>query len=228
MRPRVPLLENGDRLSRDEFERRYHMTPRHIKAELIDGVVYVASPVRVIHCTPQSDLITWLGVYRASTPGTDVADNGTDRMDATNEPQPDAMLYVDVDRSTRLRLSADGYLEGVPEFIGEVSASSVSKDLGPKMQAYARNGVSEYLVWRVEDEAIDWFKLRDGNYVRMEPDESGIIRSRVFPGLWLDVAAMADRNLAHVLAVLNQGVQSVEHTAFVATLDAMPRREVGG
>lgn len=227
MRPRVPPLENGDRLTREEFERRYHAAPKNIKAELIEGEVFVSSPVRLIHATPHSDLITWLGVYRASTPGTDVADNATDRMDATNEPQPDVMLYVDIDRSNRVRLSADGYLEGVPEFIAEVSASSVSKDLGPKLKAYARNRVQEYLVWRVEDEAIDWFTLHDGSYVPL-PAESGIVRSTVFPGLWLEVAAMADRDIARVLTVLQQGLATPEHTAFVAQLEAMPRHEVTG
>jgi hypothetical protein len=227
MLQRVPLLESGDRLSRDEFERRYHAMPNRYKAELIDGVVYVSSPVRVIHAAPHSDLITWLGTYRASTPGTEVVDNATDRMDDTNEPQPDAMLYVDVDRSTRMRLSADGYLEGIPEFIAEVAASSVSKDLGPKLQAYARNAVQEYLVWRVEDEAVDWFTLRDGSYVPL-PVESGIVRSAVFPGLWLDVAAMADRDISRVLTVLQEGLATPEHTAFVAQLEAMPRHAVTG
>jgi hypothetical protein len=227
MMARIPTLEGGDRLTRDQFERRYHFTPHHIKAELIDGEVFVSSPVRIIHATPHSDLITWLGVFRAGTPGTDVADNATNRMDADNEPQPDAMLYVDVDRSVRLRLDADGYLEGIPEFIAEVAASSVSKDLGPKLRAYARNGVQEYLVWRVEDEAIDWFTLRDGSYVPL-PAESGIVRSAVFPGLWLDVEAMADRDIARVLAVLQQGIATSEHATFVAQLEAMPRRDVTG
>ena len=229
MRPLVPRLENGDRLSRAEFERRYHLMPKNIKAELIEGEVSVSSPVRAIHATPHSDLITWLGTYRAMTPGTDAADNATDRMDATNEPQPDAMLYIDVDRSQNLRLGIDGYLEGSPELIAEISASSVSKDLGPKSRAYARNGVQEYIVWRTEEDGIDWFTLRDGDYIPMTADESGFIRSQVFPGLWLDVAAMVDRNLSRVLAVLNQGgLATPEHAAFVAKLEAMPRREVTG
>jgi hypothetical protein len=133
------------------------------------------------------------------------------------------MLYIDVDRSTRLRLGPDGYLEGSPEFIAEVAASSVGKDLGPKLKSYARNGVSEYLVWRTEDEAIDWFTLQAGDYVSMLPDSAGIIRSRVFPGLWLDVPAMLDRDAPRVLAALSQGLASGEHAEFVAKLDAMPR-----
>lgn len=222
VRTRIPVLENGDTLSRREFERRYQAMPEDILAELIEGVVYLTRSVRAVHGNANADVGGWLGSYRACTRGVVAALHGTLRMDAKSEPQPDAMLYVDVDRSPRMRLSEDGYLEGVPEFIGEVAASSVSMDLGPKLRMYARNGVFEYLVWRVEDEAIDWFTLQEGNYVLWQPNPDGIIRSRVFPGLWLDVGAMLDRNLSRVLAVLNQGLASPEHAAFVAKLDAMP------
>jgi Uma2 family endonuclease len=221
-------LEDGDRLSRDEFERRYQEMPKNIKAELIEGVVYMSSPVRAIHGSPHFDLVTWLGTYRAMTPGTDGADNATDRMNEINEPQPDAMLYIDVDRSTTFRLGPDGYLEGSPDLIAEIAASSKGKDLGPKRRAYARNGVQEYLVWRTEEDAIDWYVLQQGDYVSMNRDEAGIIRSQVFPGLWLDVPAMIERNLARVLAVLNQGLATPEHAAFVGKLEAMPRRDVSG
>lgn len=227
MRRTIPALESGDQLSRDEFERRYHAMPENVHAELIDGTVYVTSGVRAAHANASADMAGWLGSYRAATPGVVGVIHATLRLDTANEPQPDAMLYIDVDRSARVRLSADGYLEGTPEFIAEVSASSVSKDLGPKLKAYARNRVQEYLVWRVEDEAIDWFTLHDGSYVPL-PAESGIVRSTVFPGLWLEVAAMADRDIARVLTVLQQGLATPEHTAFVAQLEAMPRHEVTG
>lgn len=222
----IPPLESGDRLTRFEFERRYHAMPERTRAELVEGVVYLTSPVRAIHGTATADVAGWLGTYRVSSPCVGSALHATLCLDETNEPHPDAMQYVDVDRSTRLRVSPDGYLEGVPEFIGEVAASSVSKELGPKLKAYARNGVQEYLVWRVEDEAVDWFTLEDGSYVPL-PVKSGVVRSRAFPGLWLDAAAMAERNIARVLAVLQQGLATPEHTAFVAKLEAMPRREVG-
>ena len=228
LRPLIPPLEDGDRLSRDEFERRYHAMPKRFKAELIEGVVHVSSPVRAVHGSPHFDLVTWLGTYRAMTPGIDGADNATNRMDDINEPQPDAMLYIDVDRSPKFRLATDGYLEGTPELIAEVAGGSKSKDLGPKRRAYARNGVQEYVVWRVEDDAIDWFTLQGSDYVPMTPDESGIIHSQVFPGLWLDVPAMIERSLSRVLSVLNQGLGTAEHAAFVAKLEAMPRRNVPG
>jgi hypothetical protein len=192
-------------------------------AELIDGIVYLSSSFPANQAVTTSDVAGWIGSYRANTNGVKAALHATLRMDSTNEPQPDAMLYIDLDRSTRMRLSEDGYLEGIPEFIAEVAASSVSKDVGPKLRMYARNGVQEYFVWRVEDEAIDWFTLQNGNYVPIIVDSDGIIRSRVFPGLWLDVAAMLDRNLARVLTILNQGIATAEHAEFVGKLEAMPR-----
>ena len=92
----IPPLESGDRLTRAEFERRYQATPEKFKAELIEGVVYVASPVRSFHGVPHADLVTWLGVYRTATPGVSVADNTTTRLDLDNEPQPDALLRIEI------------------------------------------------------------------------------------------------------------------------------------
>src|SRR5712692_7821480 len=69
-RDKVPLLENGDVLTRVEFERRYEAMPHLKKAELIEGVVYVPSPVRhTFHGHPHTHLIGWLVHYEAATPG---------------------------------------------------------------------------------------------------------------------------------------------------------------
>src|SRR5947209_10401644 len=120
-----PPLEPGDRLTREEFERRYDAMPRLKKAELIEGVVYMPSPVRHHrHSRPQFRLITWLGTYEAATPGVQGGDNGTARLDLDNEPQPDAYLFVDPDCGGQARISADDYVELAPEQVGEVAASS--------------------------------------------------------------------------------------------------------
>src|SRR5205807_2900720 len=88
-------LEPGDRLTRPEFERRYDAMPHLKKAELIEGVVYLPSPVRNdAHSSPHFDLITWLGIYRMFTPGVAGGDNGSLRLDLDNEPQPDAFLRL--------------------------------------------------------------------------------------------------------------------------------------
>jgi Uma2 family endonuclease len=215
----VPALENGDRLTRAEFERRYEAMPPLKKAELIEGVVYVPSPVRHRqHGSPHAHLIGWLFQYTANTPGVEVGDNSSVRLDLDNEPQPDALLFIDPTRGGQVRLSDDGIIEGAPELVAEVASSSVSYDLHAKLHVYRRNGVCEYIVWRVLEQAVDWFVLRDGQYERMPRDAQGLVRSEVFPGLWLDQAALLRGDLATVLAIVQQGLASPEHNAFVARL----------
>jgi hypothetical protein len=88
------------------------------------------------------------------------------------------------------------------------AASSVSIDLHAKRRVYRRNAVQEYLVWRVQDQAIDWFVLREGDYQPLVADAVGILRSIRFPGLWLDAAALLRGDLAAVLQTLQRGVQA--------------------
>jgi hypothetical protein len=212
-------LENGDRLTRDEFERRYHAMPHVKKAELIEGAVHMPSPVSTLrHGSPNLVLNGWLFVYWSNTRGVRGADNATIRLDLGNEPQPDSFLLIEPECGGRARYSPEGYVEGAPEFVGEISASSVSIDLNVKLRAYERNGVQEYVVWRVLEQAIDWFVLRNGQFERLAPDSAGILKSEVFPGLWLDAPAMLRGDLATVLAVLQQGIADPAHAAFVAKL----------
>jgi Uma2 family endonuclease len=215
----MPPLESGDRLSRAEFERRYAAHPEIKKAELIEGVVYVPSPVRIRqHSRPHSNMVTWLGVYRAHTPGTDGGDNGTARLDLENEPQPDAYLRLEPAHGGQSRITEDDYLEGPPELIVEIAASSASYDLHDKKRVYQRSGVQEYLAVQIYEQRVDWFVLREGVYETLTPDESGVLKSKVFPGLWLQPAALWSGDLATMLAVLQQGLNSPEHTAFVERL----------
>ena len=214
-----PPLENGDRLTRQEFERRYTAMAHIKKAELIEGVVYVASPVRANrHGSPHADIIGWLFVYKAATPGVYLADNTTVRLDADNEPQPDALLRIEPEVGGNSRISDDDYVEGTPELIAEIAASSASYDLNDKLNAYRRNGVQEYIVWQSYENRLDWFRLQEGRYVALQPDEAGIIRSKIFPGLWLAVNALREGDMAGVLAVLQQGLQTAEHQKFVERL----------
>jgi Uma2 family endonuclease len=219
--PAVPPLENGDRLSRNQFERRYEAMLWLNKAELIEGVVYMGSPVRSeVHAEPHAAMVTWTGVYRSATPGVKVADNGTLRLDADNEPQPDVMLRIDARAGGASWLSHDDYVEGAPELVIEVAASSASLDLGAKRTVYRRNGVREYIVWQIYDHRVDWWALHEGEYQPLLPDDAGVLRSEVFPGLWLDVPALIADNLANLLTVLQQGLASNEHATFVAQLTA--------
>jgi Uma2 family endonuclease len=217
--PRIPPLEPGDQLTRQEFERRYDAMPHLKKAELIEGVVHMPSPVRWNqHAAPHADLIAYLVHYRATTPGVGVGDNGSIRLDMDNEPQPDATMIIEPTHGGNVQLSPDDYVVGARELVAEVSASTVSIDLNAKLRVYRRNNVREYLVWRVLDQAIDWFVLREGQYERLPLTPAGIYQSEVFPGLWLDHAALVRSDLGAVLRVLQQGIASPEHVAFVVDL----------
>lgn len=215
----LPPLESGDCLSRVEFERRYAAALHIQKAELIEGIVYVASPLRFQqHAEPHSRLHGWLWTYQIATPRLRLGIEPTIRLDMDNEPQPDIVLILDSSVGGKARLTDDGYLEGVPELIVEIAASSAAIDTGRKKQAYRRNGVLEYIVWQSFENQLDWFSLVEGKYQALPIDGDGIIRSRAFPGLWLAVEALLNDQMARVLEVLQLGLNSPEHREFVEQL----------
>jgi len=216
----IPPLENGDRLTRAEFERRYQAMPGLKKAELIEGVVYMPSPVRHKgHSNPHSQIVTWLGYYAVNTTGVESGDNGSIRLDLDNEPQPDAFLIIQSECGGQCKISADDYVVGAPELVAEVASSSVSYDLSDKLKAYRRNSVREYVIWRVLEREIDWFILRNDRFERLLPAADGIVRSSVFPGLWLDPAALLRGDLTTAFGALRQGLESEDHKEFVRQLD---------
>jgi Uma2 family endonuclease len=181
----LPTLENGDVMSREEFHARFEAHPGLERVELIEGVVYMPSPVRIIHhAVPQALLLKWLFAYEDLHPGLLVTASATVFLDGRNEPIPDAMLLVEDTMRTQ-----EGYLLTPPDLIVEVAASTRARDTHQKKDAYERNGVAEYVVWRVEDAAIDWFILRDGVYELLAPGADGIVESERFSGLRLDVPA---------------------------------------
>jgi Uma2 family endonuclease len=213
----IPPLENGDKLTRWEFERRYQAMPHLKKAELIEGIVYMASPLRFeSHAEPHANIIGWLALYKAATPGVRLGDNATVRLDIDNEPQPDALLRIE--KGGQSIISQDDYVEGAPELIVEIAASSASYDVHQKLNVYRRNQVQEYLVWRFYEQEIDWFRLQAGEYIKLEPDSDGIIRSQIFPGLWLDKNALLMGDLGKVLVILQRGLETAEHRDFVNKL----------
>ncbi|MBE9206338.1 Uma2 family endonuclease [Nostoc sp. LEGE 06077] len=216
----IPLLENGDKLTRYEFERRYNATPNVKKAELIEGIVYIMPAALRFrsHGQPHGWITGWLFTYEAATPGVALGVEPTVRLDLDNEPQPDAVLLIAPEAGGQTRLSEDDYIEGAPELIIEIAASSVAIDLHAKKQAYRRNGVKEYIVWQVLEQKLSWFYLEQGEYLELIPDNEGIIRSQAFPGLWLVATELLTGNMQVVLNVLQTGLQSAEHAAFVEQL----------
>lgn len=214
---RLPPLQNGDRLTRREFERRYEAMPNAL-AELIEGVVFMSSPVSLIHSESHSDVMQWLGAYRIETLHVRQSDNVTFRIDADNEFQPDVVLWLDPAHGGRARIGED-YLEGAPELIFEVAVTSASRDLHLKKNVYRRAKVQEYVVWQVYEGRVDWFELKDEEYALLTPDTNGVIKSHVFPGLWLAVNDLLNGDLAKVLAKLNEGLATEEHKDFAQKLN---------
>ncbi len=219
--PRIPELCAGEVLTRDEFHRRYSAMPHVKKAELIEGVVYMGSPVRFDrHSRPEGAFAAWVALYREFTPGLHSGTNATVRVDLDNEPQPDVLLCIPESAGGQSCISVDGYIEGAPELIVEVAASSVSYDLHQKKDVYRRSGVREYLVLRVDDGELDWFVLRAGAYVRQSPDADGLLHSVTFPGLTLDPGALLREDFGALRRRIEVATRTAEHAAFVQRLRA--------
>ena len=203
--PPLGPLESGMRMTSAAFESLYLLHQEIRKAELVEGVVYVASPVRLdSHGEPTFHLGGWLSTYRAMHPGVQGAENATVRLDESNNVQPDLLLRYRSGASVR---STDDYIEGAPELVVEVAASSASIDLGDKMRAYLRNGVQEYIVWQIHENRLDWFSLEGGRYMLLLPDRRGVIHSKVFPGLRLAVRKLLAGDIAGVLAEQNRKIR---------------------
>ena len=179
----------------------------------------MASPVRDdVHGEPHATLMGWLAQYRWRTPGVGLSDSASVRLDLDNEPQPDALLRIETGGLSRR--DEDGYIEGAPELVAEVAASSASYDLHDKLRVYQRNGVREYIVWQTVDQRIDWFELADGAYRPLGPTTKASRTAKVFPGLALAIDALLAGDLPSVEAALRDAMATAEHHAFVVKLSA--------
>jgi Uma2 family endonuclease len=203
--------------------------PELKKAELINGIVYMGSPVRTRqHSEPDSLIQTWLGAYGIATPGVKSATNPTVRLGPDDVPQPDALLRVLTECGGQTRLDAKGYLLGAPELVVEVAASASSLDARDKLVSYRRAGVCEYVLWRTEDQVVDWWVLEEDEYRPLAAGPDGVVRSRVFPGLWLDVPALLAGNGQKLMARLAEGLASAEHAVLAAELQKRAQALSGG
>jgi Uma2 family endonuclease len=232
--PSIPPLRNGDHLTRAEFHRRYEAMGEGVRAELIEGIVYLwstpdmPSPVSIdCHGAPLGDLIACFGYYRSKTPGLIHGGDVTVFLDGIGEPQPDALLGIPFAAGGRTKLVKEGkkhYVDGAPDLIAEIAASTVSIDLNAKLTAYQRNGVGEYLVVITEDEReVRWMSLVEGRFQPIPVDPTdGLLKSRVFPGLWLEPAALLAGDLPKLFAAIDRGCATPEHAAFASRLVALP------
>ena len=213
-----PLVE-GQRLDQPTFHARYEAMPPGTRAELIHGVVFMPSPVGPEHSRAHVPAVVWLSSYEENTPGVEVHDNASTALGPRSEPQPDAQLRVLTECGGRTRTDRR-FIRGVPELVVEVAHSTRYNDLGPKFDDYEQAGVLEYVVRALEPDEVIWYSLQAGRLVELTPDGDGLYRSRVFPGLWLDPQALLARDTRRLRAVVEQGVATPEHAAFVARLAA--------
>jgi hypothetical protein len=212
----VPPLNPGDKLTRAEFLRRWEAHPEIKNAELIGGIVYMSSPVSIEHGDKENDLGGWLCTYKAATPGTACGHNTTSFL-LDDTPQPDLNLRILPEWGGASFVDGD-YIAGTPELLAEICRSSVAYDLHVKLDLYQTAKVPEYLAILLYEQEIRWHFLVDGQYQLLAPDAHGVLRSRIFPGLWLDGKALWAGDMQQVLATLHDGLRSEEHQAFVADL----------
>jgi Uma2 family endonuclease len=216
----LPPLRNGDHLDQRTFHARYLAMPANVRAELIGGIVYMSSPMRSPHGRYGIHLSRWLGEYAEATPGTEALAGATDILGPESEPEPDACLLMLPDHGGQTWEDLDGYVNGAPEWVGEISESTESIDLNRKKLDYEKAGVREYMVAALRIKKYFWFVRRRGRFKELAPEADGVYRSQVFPGLWLDPAAFLQRDGKRLMAVLRQGLASADHAAFVARLEA--------
>lgn len=210
-------LVEGQRLDQPTFHALYKAMPPATRAELIDGVVHMPSPVGDAHGRAHVPVIMWLGSYVENTPGVEVLDNATIILGWKSELQPDALLRVLAESGGRSRI-AQGYVSGAPELVVEISKATRYVDLGPKLHDYERAGVLEYVVRAIEPDEIYWFSQEQGALVRRATDDDGLHRSTVFPGLWLDPGALLKGDTRRNRDVVDLGCTTLEHARFVAQL----------
>jgi Uma2 family endonuclease len=217
----APLLE-GDCLTSAEFMRRWEEMPDLKHAELIDGIVYMPSPVSRHHDGCHIVLAAWLSNYATVTPGCFPGIEATWLMDERQVPQPDLTLRILAEYGGQSGV-AGPYHSGAPELIVEVAVSSYSRDFGAKKRLYERMGVREYIVALPGEKKLFWFVRSPSGVLPLAADPDGIYRSECIPGLWLDAAALWNLDLSGINAMLQQGLASPEHSTFASQLAAGKR-----
>jgi hypothetical protein len=224
----LPPLVAGQHLDQPTFHERYEAMPPDTRAELVGGIVYMPSPLSDDHGEEHFNGTGWLFHYKRFTPGLRGGNDTTAKLGPESEPQPDCQLRIPGELGGRTYIDEGGYITGAPELIVEISRSSREFDLNEKKSEYERAGVREYVVVEVAPNRVHWFVLRGSRFVQMRPGVDGIFRSKVFPGLWLEPSALYARDLDRLIEVLEQGLATPEHAAFVAKLAKAGARKKRG
>ncbi|WP_161967183.1 Uma2 family endonuclease [Fimbriiglobus ruber] len=217
-------FQNGDHMDQKTFHRLYLQTPEGFKAELIGGIVYLASPTKFWHGEPHARAVHWLHTYKDQTEGLRVFDNATNILAEDSEPQPDVSLLINPECGGQTTFSDEGYVIGPAELVIEIALSSANIDLHAKKRDYEKAGVREYLVILVDSQSVAWFVRGKKGFTALKAGADGVYRSRVFPGLWLEVATMFEDSSRRMMEVLGKGLTSDEHATFVEKIAARAKK----
>jgi len=212
-------FENGDEMDQPTFHRLYKIMPRNFRAELIGGVVYYKMPTKYQHGKPHPMLVLWLGTYAYDTPGCGFRTTTTSVLDPMSEPEPDVMLYVCREFGGSVYVDEEDFVTGVPNFITEVANSSLAIDLDRKKVDYQRAGVQEYLFILAKEQRLVWFELLDGLYVEKQTDVDGVLKSTIFPGLWLSPDSLFEEHSAALLGTLREGMATADYRTWRLSLE---------
>jgi Uma2 family endonuclease len=220
---KISTLHNGDSLDQKTFHKLYEQTPEGFHAQLIGGIVYVASPVHFPHSNPDGLIQFWLWSYRKKTPGVGVINKTTTILGSTSEPEPDGGLFILPSHGGHCTTGGKT-LKGAPELLIEIANSSAAIDLNQKKRDYETYGVQEYLVVLAEEQAVIWWQLVDGVYQEIPQSNDGFFHSLAFPGLWLDPAGLFAMSEVQMETALELGIASPQHAAFVSKLAVAAKR----
>ena len=162
----------------------YALVPDRQKADLLDGVIYVASP-DTYHGDQYTNFLARLlaGFCEARDLGKVFGSRFAFRLSPHRCPEPDVAVVL----ASRLHLVDDHGMTGGPDVAVEVvSRDSRTRDYRDKRRIYEESGVSEYwLVDPIKGRA-DFLVLEAGKYQSAVLDDGSIFRSRVLPGFFLD------------------------------------------
>jgi Uma2 family endonuclease len=199
-----------------EFHTFYEQMPESFRAELIDGTVFVSMPLGKLHAKGHVLMSAIMAAYAGYTPGVEALSDATLILGKDDEVQPDLLLRVLPTLGGKSADAYDQFIQGSPELVCEVAYSSRAIDLHLKRRRYAQAGVLEYIVLCLEPREIRWFDFATGSMIT--PNDSGVLRSKAFPGLWMANQSVLQLDYLAVMDKLTEGLASAEHAAFATEL----------
>ena len=172
------------------------------KADLIDGVIYMASPEN----TDANNLFMWLaglmdGYVRKRRLGRVFGTRVAFRINEVNSPEPD-IAFV---RTDRLHLVHRGFVAGPPDLAVEiVSPDSIDRDYRRKREQYRRAGVSEYWIVDEMEQTVTLLRLDPRRrYLEVKP-RKGVLHSEALSGFWIRPEWLWQEQLPDKIDILSE------------------------